>query len=132
MIVVDSSAIMAILLNEPEYKDFYNLIINSRGALVSVASVLETKMVWSRRCGSRSLILIDEFFKSPKIEIVPVMPEDSHVAYSAFITYGKGSGHPANLNFGDLFSYALAKSRNLPLLFKGEDFSKTDIHAAYP
>jgi ribonuclease VapC len=63
-------------------------------------------------------------------EIVPPGPADMDAAYSAFVVFGKGSGHTAGLNFGDLFSYALAKVRNLPLLFKGNDFSETDIRSA--
>ena len=63
-------------------------------------------------------------------EIVPPSPADMDAAYAAFVAFGKGSGHPASLNFGDVFSYALAKTRGLPLLFKGNDFAETDIAVA--
>lgn len=75
-------------------------------------------------------MLLDDFLRLPMFEIVAPGLEEAAAAYAAFVAFGKGSGHPAALNFGDVFSYALAKVRNLPLLYKGEDFSQTDIVAA--
>jgi ribonuclease VapC len=94
------------------------------------ASVVETRMVVHGRRGQRAVILIDDVLRLPMFELVaPGVPE-MDAAYAAFVAYGKGSGHPAGLNFGDVFSYALAKVRGLPLLYKGDDFVHTDIASA--
>jgi len=89
-------------------------------------------MVTYGRYGHRGTVLFDDLLATGVFD--SVAPDDHTVAtaFNAFVTYGKGSGHPAGLNFGDVFSYALAKTRHLPLLFKGEDFSKTDIRPAIP
>ena len=87
-------------------------------------------MVVHGRRGQRAVVLVDDLFRLPMFEIVAPGQAESDAAYAAFVAYGKGSGHPAALNFGDLFSYALAKTRGLPLLFKGADFSQTDIEIA--
>jgi ribonuclease VapC len=75
--------------------------------------------------------LLDDLLRLPLFEHVAPGTDEIQAVYAAFVTYGKGSGHPAGLNFGDVFSYALAKTRNLPLLFKGDDFSRTDIVPAF-
>jgi len=130
MIVVDSSAIVAIALNEPERPAFRAAIATARKALISTASVLEVKMVLYGRRGPRAVVLIDDMLRLPMFEVIPPSPADLEAAFGAFVVYGKGSGHPAALNFGDLFAYALAKVRGLPLLFKGRDFAETDIEPA--
>ena len=130
MIVVDSSALVAIAFDETECGDFDGIIRASARVLISSVTVLETKMVVHGRKGQRFTIFVDDYLASAKFEIVPPGPGDINAAYAAFVAYGKGSGHPANLNFGDMFSYALAKTRNLPLLFKGDDFCHTDIESA--
>lgn len=130
MIAVDSSAIVAIALNEPERPAFRTAIATAGKALISTASVLEVKMVLYGRRGPRAVVLIDDMLRLPMFDIVPPGPADLEAAFGAFVVYGKGSGHPAALNFGDLFAYALAKVRNLPLLFKGRDFAETDIEPA--
>ena len=76
------------------------------------------------------MILVDDLLRLPLFEIVAPGKAEMDAAYTAFVAYGKGSGHPAGLNFGDLFSYALAKVRGVPLLFKGNDFLHTDIESA--
>ena len=76
------------------------------------------------------MVLVDDLLRLPLFEIVPPGPAEMAAAYAAFVAFGKGSGHPAALNFGDVFSYALAKVRGLPLLYKGNDFSETDIASA--
>ncbi|HEY1930991.1 MAG TPA: type II toxin-antitoxin system VapC family toxin [Acetobacteraceae bacterium] len=126
MIAVDTSAIVAIALNEPERAIFRQAIMQAGKALISTASVLETRMVLYGRRGPRAVVLVDDMLRLPVFEITPPGPADLQAAFDAFVVFGKGSGHPAALNFGDLFSYALAKVRNLPLLFKGNDFSETD------
>lgn len=130
MIAVDTSAIVAIVLNEPERAAFRNAIQRVAKALISTVSVLEIKMVVHGRRGARAVVFVDDFLNLPMFEIVPPGLADMDAAYAAFIAFGKGSGHPATLNFGDVFSYALAKARNVPLLFKGNDFAETDIQPA--
>jgi ribonuclease VapC len=98
---------------------------------ISTPTVLETRMVVQGRRGQRAVILIDEILRLPMFETVAPDDAATAIAYAAFVTYGKGSGHPAGLNFGDVFSYALAKGRGLPLLYKGEDFAQTDIDAVW-
>lgn len=127
MIAVDTSAIVAIALNEPERQAFRAAILQAGTALISTASVLETRMVLYGRRGPRAVVLADDLFRLPLFEITPPGSADLDAAYGAFVVFGKGSGHPAQLNYGDLFAYALAKVRNLPLLFKGSDFAETDI-----
>jgi ribonuclease VapC len=85
------------------------------------------KMVVYSRRGPRAMVLVDDMLQLPMFEITPPGAKDLDAAFGAFLAFGKGSGHPAALNFGDLFSYALAKVRNLPLLFKGTDFAETDV-----
>jgi ribonuclease VapC len=130
MIAVDTSAIVAIALNEPERAAFRHAIMQARKALISTASVIEVKMVLYSRRGPRAVVLAEDMLRLPMFEITPPGPADLDAAFGAFVAFGKGSTHPAALNFGDLFSYALAKVRNLPLLFKGNDFSETDIRPA--
>ncbi len=130
VIAVDTSAIVAIALNEPERAAFRAAILQADTALISTASVLETKLVLHGRRGPRAVALAEDLFSLKLFEIVPPGAEDLDAAFRAFIVFGKGSGHPAALNYGDLFSYALAKVRGLPLLFKGNDFAETDIPAA--
>ncbi len=130
MIAVDTSAIVAIALNEPERAAFRQAILQARKALISTASVIEVKMVLYSRRGPRAVVLAEDLLRLPMFEITSPGRADMDAAFSAFIAFGKGSGHAAALNFGDLFAYALAKVRNLPLLFKGGDFSETDIRQA--
>lgn len=130
MIVVDTSAIVAIILGEDEREVFLHAISTAGKALVSTASVVEARLVVHGRRGQRGVALLDDFLQSPFFEIVAPGKSEADAAYAAFVLYGKGSGHPAALNFGDLFSYALAKTRGLPLLFKGNDFACTDVQPA--
>ncbi len=131
MIVVDTSALVAIAFAEPEREEFVGIIQRSERALISTVAVLETRMVVHGRRGQRAVVLLDDVLRLPPFELVPPGEAELNAAYAAFVAYGKGSGHPAGLNFGDLFSYALAKVRGLPLLFKGEDFSRTDLAQAW-
>ncbi len=130
MIVVDTSAFVAIAFGEPERDLYLDVIERSDAALISTASVLEARMFIDGRRGQRAVILADDMLRLRPFEMVAPGPAEIDTAYAAFVTFGKGSGHPAGLNFGDLFGYALAKTRGLPLLFKGNDFSQTDIISA--
>jgi ribonuclease VapC len=89
-------------------------------------------MVLYARKGHRAVAVLDDLLKLQRFEITPPILADMEAAYAAYLIYGKGSGHRAGLNFGDVFSYALAKVRNLPLLFKGNDFTDTDLRPAIP
>lgn len=126
MIVVDTSALIAILSDEPERMTFIKAIENAGSCLMSAATFVECSLVFETKYGFDGLRDLDLFVATAGIELVPVDVDQAYVARQAFYQYGKGR-HPANLNFGDCFSYALAKSRGLPLLFKGKDFSQTDI-----
>lgn len=130
MIVVDTSALVAIAFAEPEREAFSQTIQKAGKALVCTVSVVETRMVVHSRRGQRAVILLDDLLRLPVFELVAPGSGEMDAAYAAFVAYGKGSGHPAGLNFGDVFSYALAKVRGLPLLYKGDDFAQTDIASA--
>jgi ribonuclease VapC len=132
VIVVDTSAIVAIVFAETERATFLEAIQQADRALVSAVSVVEARMVIHGRRGQRAVILANDLLQLPSFEVVPPSAAETEAAYSAFVTYGKGSGHPAGLNFGDLFSYALAKIRGLPLLYKGNDFTHTDLRSVLP
>lgn len=130
MIVVDTSALVAIVFAEPERDLFVRAIEQADNVLVSSVSAVETRMVVSGRRGQRAVVMLDDLLRLPVFETVSPDPAQTDAAYAAFVAYGKGSGHPAALNFGDIFSYALAKVRGAPLLYKGDDFSQTDIVSA--
>ena len=130
MIVADTSAILAIVFAEPERDAFVAAIERAERTLVSSVTVVETRMVVHARRGQRAVVLVDDLLRLPRFEIVPPGAAEIDAAYAAFVAFGKGNGHPASLNFGDLFGYALAKVRGLPLLFKGSDFAETDIARA--
>jgi ribonuclease VapC len=128
--VIDSSALLAIILGEPEAAGFLLTIKTASVRRLSAASYLETGMVLRRdRTGMRQK-LFEELIVTLRLTIAPVTEQQARAALEAFGIYGKGSGNRAGLNFGDCFSYALAKICGEPLLFKGNDFSKTDIQVA--
>jgi ribonuclease VapC len=130
VIVADTSALVAIVFAEPERAAFVQVLERADRVLLSTVSVVEARMVVHGRRGQRAVVLVDDLIRLPMFEVVPPGSAEMDAAYAAFVAFGKGSGHAAGLNFGDVFSYALAKVRNLPLLFKGDDFSQTDIAAA--
>lgn len=130
MIVIDSSALIAILRREPEADDFLRVIAEAEGCLLSSVSLLETSLVLAGRTGdARSWTELDELIARAGIKVVAQDKELAERARMAFLRYGRGR-HPAALNLGDCASYALAKHCNLPLLFKGNDFSQTDLQTA--
>ena len=132
MIVADTSAIIAIVFAEPEREAFIDVIRRAQRVLVSTVAVVEARMVVHGRRGERAVVLVDDLLRLPMFELIPPGIAEMDAAYAAFVAFGKGSGHPAALNFGDVFGYALAKVRGLPLLYKGADFSETDIASAAP
>ena len=128
--VIDTSALAAIFFHEPERDAFRNAIVAASSRLISAATVLEAGMVIEDRRGGGAGREFDLFVVRAQIKIVPVDAELADLARSAWRKYGKDR-HPAALNFGDCFSYALAKFSGEPLLAKGTDFAKTDalIHS---
>ncbi len=126
--VVDTSAILAILQQEPEAQTFSELIQDALSRHVSAVSVLEAGIILLRRYGAEGARDLDIFLSAAELEIGPFDQEQSEIARDAFDRYGKGR-HPARLNFGDCAVYALAATRAEPLLFKGDDFSATDLEA---
>lgn len=130
MIAVDTSALMAIVLGEPEREAMIARLSAAERVWISAGTLIELRMVCFRKDAHALVAEVDALIEIFRIEVVPTGEEHADAAQAAFVRYGKGSGHPAQLNFGDLFAYALAKTRGLPLLFKGDDFAQTDILAA--
>jgi ribonuclease VapC len=124
--VIDTSAIVAIALNEPEAANFEEQIADDSIRLISAATVLESTIVLETRLGDAGGREFDLWLLKLGAEVVPVDAEQTDAARRAWRLYGKGR-HAAALNYGDCFSYALAKATGEPLLFKGSDFSLTDI-----
>ena len=127
--VIDTSAIVAIAMNEPEAEAFERRIAEAPVRLISAATVLEAAMVLETRLGESGGVELDLWLLKASVEIVAVDAFHADQARRVWRRYGKGR-HPAGLNFGDCFSYALAALTREPLLFKGDDFSRTDIAAA--
>src|SRR4051794_25138938 len=128
MMVIDSSAFFAIHEAEPEREAFEQALVGARGLAIGAPVYLETVMVLSRHGGARRWF--DAYIAGYDIRIVPVDETVARLAADAFERYGRGRGHVARLNFGDCLSYAVAKSLDAPLLFKGDDFRLTDVAAA--
>lgn len=125
--IVDSSALIAILAKEPEWMRLNEVMGTSKSIRLSVANYLEVMMVLSGRTLREAAL--EEMMVSFNIEQVPVSLEQGRLAIEAFRKFGKGR-HPARLNYGDCFAYALAREQGEPLLFKGGDFDKTDVAVA--
>lgn len=125
--IVDSSALVAIVRGEPEAEDFARLIEESGSAQVSTATVLECAIV----LGGLRATALDRLVAALELTVVPFDEGQSRLAREAHARFGRGSGSPARLNMGDCFSYALARQTGRPLLFKGDDFTHTDLVAAY-
>jgi ribonuclease VapC len=130
VIAIDSSALVAILRNEPNALLFAEAIGATDSAIVSAVNCFETSMVLVGSAHAETVWLpLDALLIRAKIAVIPFDVEQARFARAAFLKYGKGR-HPAALNFGDCAAYALAKSRNVPLLYKGADFARTDIVSA--
>jgi ribonuclease VapC len=128
--VIDSSALIALLLGEPESTEFVTSIAASTTRLTSASSYLETAIVMINRSGPDAPEKVDRLLADLSIDIFPFTQDQAVLAITAYGRYGRGSGHPAGLNFGDCFTYALAKLTEEPVLFKGSDFSRTDLVSA--
>ena len=128
--IVDSSAIMAIVLNEPERATYIQTILRADRAAMSAGTWLELGVVAARRRDEERARLIEQFVNDAGIAIEPVTAHQAQIGRQAYRAYGQTASGKAKLNFGDCFAYALAKATGEPLLFKGDDFIHTDITPA--
>jgi len=128
-VIIDTSALAAIFFGEAEAARFSQLIYDTERCHISAATLVELSLVLERRIGPQAIHQCDLFLRRTGIGIEPFTVEHAHLARQAYHDFGKGR-HPAGLNLGDCFAYALAKAVGEPLLFKGDDFRKTDVMAA--
>ena len=128
--IVDSSAIVAILKDEPEGLAFSKLLDATKTVRMAAASYVECAIVIDKNRDPVRSAGLDDLIEEANIFIEPFTPAQARIARKAYQDYGKGSGHPANLNFGDCFSYALARDKREPILYKGDDFVHTDLRSA--
>ncbi|MGH3980307.1 MAG: type II toxin-antitoxin system VapC family toxin [Pseudonocardiaceae bacterium] len=125
--IVDTSVLIAILRDEPEAETLALALATAKAPRISAANYLETAIVIDASRDPIASRHVDDLFTGAGLVIEPVTAGQTTIARAAYRDFGKGSGHPAQLNFGDCFAYALAKSTGEPLLFKGDDFGRTDI-----
>jgi ribonuclease VapC len=128
-VVLDTSALVAILLAEPERDDFIGLLADADDPLISAATLLEASIVIEAKTGPAGVEDLDALVATAGVRCVAVDEAQARIAREAFTRFGKGRGK-AGLNFGDCFSYALARVADRPLLFKGDDFGRTDAAPA--
>lgn len=128
--IIDTSALLAILRDEPEARACAEAIAEATTRGLSAANYLETAIVIDASRDPIAGRRLDDLLKAADIAIEPVTEAQARLGREAYRDFGKGSGHPAQLNFGDCFAYALAKAKGEPLLFKGDDFVRTDVTPA--
>ncbi len=127
--IIDTSAVLAILFAEDDAATYASAIAGAGVRLMSAANYLEAGVVIDNQAKGNGGRQFDAFIARAEISVEPVTREQADIARQAYLDFGKGN-HPARLNFGDCFAYALSKATGLPLLFKGEDFGKTDLTSA--
>ncbi len=130
--IIDTSALLAILRDEPEAAAYAEAIQSVASRRLSAVSFVETAVVIDSSRDPVASRGFDELLQEAQITVDPVTEVEARIARDAYRDFGRGSGHPAKLNFGDCFSYALAKFTGEPLLFKGRDFVHTDVNRALP
>ena len=130
MIVLDSSAVIAVALGEADAGKFSDVLGTAEEAVISTGTVVEIGVVLASKNREGASIDAMHLLAAASVRQIPVSERHALLAIEAYERYGKGRGHPAQLNYGDCFSYALAKSLNAPLLFKGDDFAQTDVVSA--
>ena len=128
--VIDTSAIFAAIANEPDAEVYRRAIKAAPVKLISAQTLLETRIVLFSRLGAGALDIFERLIESAGILVIPLDDELSYAAFEAFRRFGKGQTARARLNIVDCAAYALARQRNLPLLFKGDDFAATDVVGA--
>lgn len=130
--IVDTSAIIAILRDEPDAERLGRTLAEAVDPLMSAGTYIEAAIVVD---SNRDPVLsgrFDDLLAAARISVEPVTARHAEIARQAYRNFGKGSGHPAGLNFGDCFAYALCRATGRPLLYKGNDFARTDVHSALP
>lgn len=130
MIVVDASALIAILEREADAVVYARAIADGEPPLISAATLVEVSIVMLRRHGQKGLRSLTTLLQKAGFQVESLTAQQAQQAVEAYAAYGKGMKKGAGLNYGDCFSYALAKATGLPLLFKGADFARTDIESA--
>jgi ribonuclease VapC len=125
--ILDTSAVIAVLRNEPDAMSFAKAIAKASIRRISAANYVESAAVIDANRDPIASRRFDDLLREARVVIEPVTEAQARLAREAYRDFGRGSGHPAKLNFGDCFSYALAKALNEPLLFKGDDFTHTDV-----
>ena len=128
--IIDTSVIIAVLKEESDNAQWASQLSTSRVSRLSAASYLEAGIVADSERNPIVSARLDEFLATHRVTIEPVTEAQAKIARQAYRDYGRGSGHPAQLSFGDCFAYALAKDLAEPLLYKGDDFSHTDVRSA--
>ncbi len=128
--IVDSSALVATIKGESDGPRFAQILDAAKSVRMSAASYLETSIAIDGLRSPAQSARLDQLIEELEMVIEPVTVEQAKIARQAYRDYGKGSGHPANLNFGDCFTYALARDKREPLLYKGDDFVHTDLRSA--
>jgi ribonuclease VapC len=128
-VVLDTSAVLAILLHEPEHETFSTLLADAEDPLISAATLVEASVVMQAKTGQAGVAALDALLAAASVRCVAVDRAQALAAREAYARYGKGRS-PAGLNFGDCFAYALAQANHRPLLFKGDDFAQADIDCA--
>jgi ribonuclease VapC len=131
-VIVDSSAIIAIVQQEPDAAILFKAFTIAESASMSIVSLVETAIVIDSKHDPVFSNELDRFLEGVKMRFVAVDEKQARIARQAYRDFGKGSGHLARLNFGDCFAYAAAKALNEPLLYKGTDFGQTDVRSALP
>ena len=128
--IVDPSAVIAVLAQEEDAAVFGAALVDSGSSTMSAASYVECGIVLDRHPSAKASWNLDQFLLESRIAIASFTPEQARIARMAYRDFGRGSDHPARLNFGDCFAYALAIESNQPLLYKGDDFGHTDVRSA--
>jgi ribonuclease VapC len=128
--IVDASAIVALIRNEPEAESIYRAIVASPRVVVVAPTYVECCLVLTKDRSADAITHLDALLEKLSVDIIPFTPKMAKIAAQAFLKFGKGRGNQAQLNFGDCISYAASKVEAMPPLFKGEDFGFTDVEKA--
>jgi ribonuclease VapC len=129
-VIVDTSALVAVIRGEDDSAEFVSAVRQAHRSRISAGNYLEAGIVIDRKRDAAASRRLDTLLSAMRIEVAPVTSTQAGIARQAYRDFGKASGHPARLNFGDCFAYALAIDTDEPLLFKGDDFAHTDVRVA--
>jgi len=126
-VIVDTSGLVAILVGEEDAERLLDVLVSSVAAKISAATLLEAGIVLDSRTSPQQRRRLDDLLGMAEVQVVPFDEQQSQIARQAYVDFGRGSGHPAQLNFGDTFAYALHRITGEPILFKGEDFAAAGV-----